>query len=572
MTAKTGVSHFAVPGYPTAVNLAPPRSYVDRQGYWGVGAVRTVRPPHAFGLDTAHASAPSVVLGKNGTLYMVYRQGTDHFTSRDGVFMMSKSVDLGRSWSAPVQILTLQPTFDLQGQGISESRDGTKLYLSYFKATAALGAAGVFFRTSLDGGTSWSAETRIDSTLPYAATTDVIIELDNGDLVMAYYGRSGAETFDSCWIARSTNGGTSWSSTRIANGQTASLHFDEPVIARRGTTGLITYRYGGIQSIGTMQSTDNLVTWSAGVERFPGTGKAHSFWIDSTTVACIFRRISNGDAVIRYSRDMGATWSPTRLVDPVYYPSGWMLYSASTEITPGVHFVAFAQERGDAGASPGTSRIYFTAAALGGTQTPFGLTMRQVDVTADARSELLFSTSFEQPDGALHEPWSAVINNGAATTAVVADGAMSPGTLNNFTIVRTYLRGVADCDISADILTATGSGSAAGIVFRQTANGTFLVFVAEGAITRLYAYAAGTPTLLASSAAMTTQFDVYNRYRVIARGNNVWCFYNDWQMINHVLSAGNQTTYGGGNYHGVKLFPTAGANTSHKCRGFSVRA
>jgi hypothetical protein len=553
-----------------ALALKADKTYVDRQALWGNGAIRAIRPPRPYGLDTAHSSAPSICYSKSGTIYMVYRQGTDHFTLRNGVLKLSSSTNLGKTWTAPVTILDMTPTWDAQGQGISESRDGTTLRLVYFKASAANGAAGVFFKTSTNGGTTWSAETRIDSSLPYAATTDVIVEASDGTLYLAYYGRSGSETFDSVWIAKSTNGGTSWTSTRLANGQTASLHFDEPVIALTGTTAVMTYRYGGQQSIGVMTSTNEMSTWSAGVEKFPGTGKAHSFFIGTTTLACIYRELGTGNAVMRYSKDNGATWYPPKLVDPTMYPGGWMLYSSSAKIADGVHLVAFAQERGDPGASPGTSRIYFTCVGHAGVATPLGAIPGDLVDAGTDLGDVLFATRFEQPDGTVEDPWSTVIMNGAATTSVVTNGALAPSAVNTFTIPRVYLAGTPDVEIEADIFTTAGTGSAAGIVFRMVDAGNFLVFVLEDANARLYKYAAGAATLLTGTA-FTNQFNQWATFKVHARANSIYCYYNGWQIVQHTLSAGDQTTYGSASYHGLKLFPSSGSASNHRCRRFVIR-
>lgn len=537
----------------------------------GSGMVKCLRPPRAVGIDTAHSSAPSIYYSKTyNKLFMLYRQGTDHFVSRDGIFKLTSSSDLGKTWSAAVTVQDLTPTWDSQGQGISESNDGTKLWMSYFKASAANGAAGVFFKTSTDGGTSWSAETRIDTSLPYAATTDVIRQLANGDMVMAYYGRSGAETFDSIWIAKSTNGGTSWTSTRLANGQTASLHFDEPVIAINGTTAVITGRYGGIQSIGTTVSTNSTSSWGTFTERFPGTGKPHLFWLNSTTLVCIYRELSTGHAKMRSSVNNGAAWSPPRLVDPTMWPSGWMLYASSTRLAPGLEYVAFAQERGDAGASPGASRLYLSACTEAGGITPLGAIDGEMQGVVDNTVDVVYSTLFEQADGTPPDIWSAVINNSSATSLNVANGELSATAVAAgaaFPIARIYCAGLSDVEIEIDIYNlSSGTGSGSGIMTGMTAAGTFLVFVIENAIARLYQYTTGTATLLASSAAITHQFGRYNKLKLIRRGDSLFGFYNDWPVVNYF---GTLTTWNG-NYHGIKFNATTSA-ANHKVRRFSIK-
>jgi hypothetical protein len=538
----------------------------------GNGTVRTIRPLRPYGLDTAHSSAPSVCWSKKyNKIFMLYRQGTDHFVSRDGVFKLSSSSDIGKTWTAPTTVLTMTPTWDAQGQGISESQDGTKLFMSYFKASAANGAAGVFFKTSTDGGSNWSAETRIDNSLPYAATTDVINELDDGTLVMVYYGRSGAETFDSIWIAKSTNGGGAWTNTRLANGQTASLHFNEPVLARIGVNYLIAGRYGGAQSVGTMLSTNSTTSWGTWTERFPGTGKPHIFALNSTTFVCIYRHISGGHAVMRTSKNNGTTWSGTRMVDPTMWLNGWMLYASSFKLADGVEFVALAQERGDAGATPGTSRIYFTCATEAGGSTPLGRVPDDFNHILVRGETTMYATTFDQPEGTAVDLWAGYQANGTATGVNVQDNCLIPATLNVFTGAKVFVRNLLDVDVEADIYTQSGSGSAAGIIVRGTSTqGTFLVVVAEDANFRLYKYVSGAATLLLG-VANTHVYNRWNRQRVTVQGNLVKAWYNEVLLLTHTLASGDETTFGSGNYYGVKLFPQSGSTFNHRCRRFILR-
>jgi ketosteroid isomerase-like protein len=531
---------------------------------------RVTRPAVPFGQDTAHSSAPSICRTATGRLLMLYRQGTDHFLARDGIFKLATSDDNGATWNAPVTVLDQRPTWDSQGQGLSESRDGTTLRMTYFKAAASNGAAGVFLRTSSDGGTSWSDETRVDPGLPYAATTDVVVETADGALLLAFYGRRAGDTSDSVWLARSRDRGATWCSARLADGQAPSLHFNEPVVAYRSDgTAVIAYRYGGSQSVGTMTSTDHGITWSTGAERFPGTGKAHVFWLNPGTLVCVYRQLSTGHAVMRYSRTAGATWSPARLVDPVMYPGGWMLYASSCDLGGGQQLVAFAQERGTPSASPGTSRIYLAVVGPAGQATPYGALPD--DLEDAVAGELVFATRFEQPDGPAADPWTAVVNNGGATPLAVVEGTLRPSIQGAFTIARVFAAGATDVDIEADLLNAAGSGSAAGIVFRQTAPGTFLVFVAENTQCRLYRYASGAPTLLVTSGPITHQYDVWNRLRVVARGANLYGYYNGQLMVTATLSAADAATYAAGQWHGLKLIPQAGGASAHRCRRFVLR-
>jgi hypothetical protein len=426
-------------------------------------------------------------------------------------------------------------------------------------------------RASTDHGETWSDETRIDD-LGYAATTDVILDLADGTLLLAVYGRTNAtDTYDSAYVARSSDRGATWTLTRIKDGVADGRAYQEPVLAALNGAVIAAFRWGTIDSIGTATSTDHGATWTAAGARFGGTGKPHAFWVDDRQLACIYRELGTGHARIRTSTDGGVTWTPARMVHPNCYPGGWMLYSSNAPLADGQHLVAFAEERTSPGVSPGTARLFLAAAAAPGAGTPFGAIPDLHTDVAAGLEEVVLATRFDQLDGPAADPWTGVVNNGGSTALSVVDGTLRPSAQGVFTIARVFAAGVTDVDIEADLLTAAGAGSAAGIVFRQVSAGTFLVFVAENSVCRLYKYASGGATLLATSAAMSHQFDVWNRLRVVARGANVGGFYNGQLMVAATLSAADVTAYGGGQWHGVKLIPAAGGAGAHRCRRFVLR-
>src|SRR5689334_15287021 len=49
-----------------------------------------------------HSGFPSVARLANGSLLLVFRQGSDHYAARDGYIRSRRSTDLGATWSAPV--------------------------------------------------------------------------------------------------------------------------------------------------------------------------------------------------------------------------------------------------------------------------------------------------------------------------------------------------------------------------------------------------------------------------------------------------------------------------------------
>lgn len=531
----------------------------------GSGQVRAVKPIRPYNQDTAHSAFPSVAIMTDGTMIMVYRQGTDHSATRDGVIKKATSTDNGRTWSAPTTLMSGAAGTDLRDPCISLSRDGTKLYLTYFKATSILAAAGVFFRSSTDAGANWATEVRVDATLPYAASSGPVVELDNNTLVVPYYGRSGAETWDSVWTGKSTNGGTTWpTNTRILNGQTATNHYQEPWIALSGQTAVLSYRHGTAASIGMIKSTDNTVNWSAASAKFAGTGRATIFWANADTLACIYRKLSGGDAVIRSSRDTGTSWYPERFIEASASLAGWMTYAGVARLSNGASVCVLANE-----VSTSNSRVHTTYIGESGVITPFGAIPNGAEAGASNLDGVAFATCFEQPDGTLGYPWTVV--TGAVT---VTNGELLSASADNVVDIVSINTSQNDMEVEAEIYnggTATmQSGSA--IIFRMTAPTTYLMWTIEtqGGNFRLYQVVSGTATQIAIATPGTPSFsfNTYNKYKVIARGDKILCFFNDVMWINYDATS-ILSTFSTGFLAGIKL--NSQGTTTHKCRRFIAR-
>lgn len=546
----------------------------------GSGRVRVTRPIRPYGGDTAHSAFPDVVQLLNGTCVMVYRQGTDHVTSRDGIVRKATSTDQGRSWTAPTTIVSGGGGVDLRDPCISLRRDGTTLMLTYFKGTSVLAAAGVFFRTSTDGGTTWSAETRVDGGSPYAASSAKCIELDNGTLCIPYYGRAGVETIDSVWIAKSTNGGTSWTQTRLVNGPTAGLDMQEPWMVLKGQQAIIAYRHGTADNIGTTTSNDNTANWSAGTIRFAGTGRPMIFWASNDTLACIFRQNSSSpgvyNAMIRTSRDAGVNWYPARIVEKVWNAGSWMTYAGCDKLTSGSTLVVMGNE-----SATNQSRIFIMYAGESGCSTPLGMIEQENTATITNSDNVLFSTNFEQLDGSLGYPWFVVA--GAAT---VTNGELASTSADNVVDLCVVHANVNDMEVEAEI-NCGGTGTiqtGAAVIFRMISATTYLMFTVEtsGVNFRLYKVVSSTATQLMQWNDGSTQrlpTNQYIKYKVIARGGSIWVFIND-QFLNgnsaawipsssYDMSGGDYTTFQPGRFAGVKL--NSQGTSIHKCRRFVVK-
>jgi hypothetical protein len=540
--------------------------YVENQEPIGAGMVRAMRPMRNFGEDANHSAFPSAVTLLDGTIMVVWRQGTDHAATRDGIIRKSYTTDQGRTWSGTATVASGSPAgTDLRDPCVSLSMDGTTIYLSYFKGTAALAAAGVFFRSSIDNGATWSAEVRVDNALPYAASSAPVVQLNNGTLVMTYYGRSGAETRDSVWTSKSTDGGVTWGThTRIRNGTTDTQDYQEPYIAMRGTIGLMAYRVGTAGSIGVSSTSDNTANWSGVTTTFVGTGRPTVINVNPVRWAILYRRLSGGDAVMRSSQVAnGSSWWPERLVDPARSAAGWMTYAGGDKVGPNAYFCVMAQET-----STTSSKLCTTYIGEAGARTPFGNIPSNAEAAASDYDLMIFQDVFEMGNGTLPDPWTL-----AAGAITVEEGYMRSASADNVPDFPRIFVNTSEVDIEADITNEVGFQSGAAIVFRMINANSYMMFTIEGSGVnfRVYKVVSGVATQLATvNPTPQMIFNSYNTYRVVARGQGIWTYINGQLIHNFLMAGGDYTTFAAGGYVGVKL--NSQGTSIHKCRRFQVRA
>jgi hypothetical protein len=511
-----------------------------------------------LGVDAAYSAFPSVCRFTSGQLRLVWRQGTDHVNARDGDIYTATSVDDGRTWSAAA--LAVSDTVDLRDPCVST--DGSTTWLTYFKGTASLAAAGCFIRSSTDDGVSWSGETRVDSH-PYAAMCAPVIQV-GANLLTAFYGKSSlSDTFDSCWLATSTDGGATWSHLLVANGPGAGRHYQEPWLITRGSEVWMLFRYGTNSAIGASVSTDGGATWSAPTQLFDdATGRPSSVWLGTGTMAVVARQISTKQAIVR-SRDVGTSttaWLPPRptMVQPSSGPIG-MMYAHPLEIPGGVICPVGIETSGT------VSRIHIGWLGDEGGVSPLGdLIPDDRTAVANGTDQLLFAEGFSQANGTLREPW--VLSPSLGVQA--SNGYGVAATVNNVPDLAWVDLAAADVELEGEFSFTGQAGF--GLIARVVNATTYLLLTVEtnGTAVRLYKIISGAATQLAVLSTTLNQSS-FTRLRMIVRGNVVQCFTNDSPSFVHVLAGTDATTFAGQPRHGIKLNPLGGV---HRCRRFVAKS
>jgi hypothetical protein len=519
----------------------------------GAGTFRTAKPSMLYSGAINHSAFPGICMLPNRTLFMTWREGTNHVGARDGSIRYATSTNFGRTWSAAGTIVAnAGGGIDLRDPSVSYI-DG-KIYLTYFTGTAVTAATGAFVRTSTDG-TTWTSAVRIDN-LPYAAICSPIVKIGT-TLYAFYYGRSGVETIDSVWYSTSTNEGVTWTAaTRLVNGPTGGLDFQEPCAVVNGTNALVLFRYGTNANIGSISYNGS--TWGSATSKFAGSGRPSAIYTSTGDLLVSYRSLTGGFNLLRASKDFGSTYYPARTVD-VPPDGGMMTYTAFCEVKNGLVIMPYTEEN----AAGNVSKLLLTYVNQGGGQTPLGEIPNDAIAVANHYDNIVLSTSFSQSDSTL--PYPLVTNAGAFT---VTDGVLNSASADNTPDFATVNTGSLSHYVEADFLWTVQSGFA--VVFRLTDSNNYLMMTSEtsGANLRLYKVSSGSATQLAVNTNYKTYTGFWSTFRLWIQGKLITASIGEGVPLFYELTDPEQAAFTGRNA-GVKL--NAQSSGINSCRRLIVK-
>lgn len=169
-----------------------------------------------------------------------------------------RSFDRGTTWSAPIYIADMLGVGTVDPNNGTPVRDGAivpeiaigpngEVYVAWQDSRFSGGAYdGIAISRSNDGGLTWSTPTRVNGAPNVPAFTPTIHAAADGTVGVSYYDlRSDTATaplWTDTWLARSTDGGVSWSDLRIGE------PFD--MTAAPYANGLFVGDYQGLVSVG----------------------------------------------------------------------------------------------------------------------------------------------------------------------------------------------------------------------------------------------------------------------------------------------------------------------------------
>lgn len=311
-----------------------------------------ITPPQPLAVGTNHSAFPGLTRDAEGTLELVWRQGTDHAATRDGQLRRAVSRDDGATYAESTHLRIPPP--DLRDPSISYARGAQ--HLTWFTGTSTNPGTGAFDQRE------WGPAVRIDPNLPVAAITSPVVDLPDNRLGTVFYGRQAGEAVDTSFMAWTVNHGLSWTTNRILNGIGANHAYNEPYLVRDDADIHVFFR-SGTTAIGMRTSTDSGRTGSWGPVRdvlTNATGRPTALRTAEGVLLLVYRRLPTRAAAVAVSTDHGATWQdgPVLLEPPADSPNG-MTYAAMAQIGPSAVHVVFGME-----ATATESDLYGTVVTL----------------------------------------------------------------------------------------------------------------------------------------------------------------------------------------------------------------
>jgi len=290
------------------------------------------------------------------TYLVVYRKATNHATSKGNVVLKS-GADL--IWSLE-SVVHSDDTYDVRDPSISKLADGTVIVscFIYDHVTPASLAQAVRILISDDSGVTWGSPiTIVDGFTDHSACCSPVVELGDGTLLLAFYGKDTGDTYRSIRIVSSADSGATWGNeVVVASGETDSKDYSEPNLLVLSNGNLICLiRTSANIYIST--STDSGDTWSGASSVFVGTGCPHVMQLSTGDLVCCYRSTTNKRAALRVSSDNGANWSDEAIFDTTMYNQ--MLYAVPIE-SNGALCIFYALELSGADANVMLKKLVFS--------------------------------------------------------------------------------------------------------------------------------------------------------------------------------------------------------------------
>lgn len=214
----------------------------------------------------AYSCFPDILLRRNGDLWVSFRRaggfslealkrGKYDHVDKGARIALARSSDGGMTWGDARILPTFDPECGEQDPSITELDDGT-LLINFFRWRVVPAeekgrllyparqqydgswsdVEGPWIIRSADGGVSWeTSPVLVDSDpLPRAGTSDAVLQLPDGTLLVGIYGADPGSPVCRAYLVRSSDGGDSWGQpSLIARDPLGVISFEEPALVTR---------------------------------------------------------------------------------------------------------------------------------------------------------------------------------------------------------------------------------------------------------------------------------------------------------------------------------------------------
>ncbi|MEC4673464.1 MAG: sialidase family protein, partial [Nitrospirota bacterium] len=211
-----------------------------------------------------HLAFPDISSTRSGYLLVVYREGAEHVDSSGKIMLVRGGYSQNQLHFASPQCVC-NTDLDDRDPSIVELANGT-LIINFFRLDRETGQLFLTVSQSLDKGENWCSPQDISfpSFSEGLATSDAIVEMASGDLVMAVYGKAD-DGKSGAYLVRSNDGGMTWPVvTGLALCQAPI--FEEPAIVLHPGGRLIAFLRTDNRGLGYIyrtESADEGYTWTS---------------------------------------------------------------------------------------------------------------------------------------------------------------------------------------------------------------------------------------------------------------------------------------------------------------------
>ncbi|MDT7041839.1 exo-alpha-sialidase [Candidatus Nitronereus thalassa] len=216
-----------------------------------------------------HLAFPDVCQLISGEILVVYREGAEHVDA-SGRLMMCRSVTPGNTETFSAPKVICDTDWDDRDPSIVQLSNGIVL-VNFFRMNVSQNKLCLTIVKSLDGGETWEApqDINVSGFSNGLATTDAVLELPSGELLMPLYGCSD-QGANGSYLLRSQDGGHSWPviGPLAVSGNPI---FEEPALMRLQDGRLLSFLRTDHKGRGYVYQTiseDEGVTWNV-PERLP---------------------------------------------------------------------------------------------------------------------------------------------------------------------------------------------------------------------------------------------------------------------------------------------------------------